>query len=211
MPLRYKKVWSDHKQLQVWHIQENEDYFINRLTWVPKERALYDSLKGKRKIEWLASRFILCALLHLPDTSHIIKDEFGKPHILNSKMKISVSHTDGYAAVFVSDTGHPGIDIQIKVEKIAKISHKYLSSIQLEDIPADLKMEILHIQWGAKEALYKAYGRKKLDYISHIFTDSITTLDYPIHFTGKVVKGEFVQNYSLVSLPIDNCILVYTI
>lgn len=209
MSLRYKKVWSDQKQLQVWRIEESENYFINLLNWVPKEKALFDSLKGSRKIEWLASRFMICTMLNLPDTSYIIKDEFGKPYIKNSKIKISVSHTDGYAAVVISNSSNPGIDIQKKVDKIYRIAHKYLNTNQLEQIPEDIKLQVLHIQWGAKEALYKAYGRKKLDYIAHIFTDSITHIQYPVQFLGKINKDDFSQDYKLTSISIDDCILVY--
>jgi len=209
MSLRYQKVWSDQKQIQVWRIEETEDYFINLLQWVPEEKALFDSLKGTRKIEWLASRYIICTMLNLPDTSHIIKDEFGKPHIKNSDIKISVSHTDGYVAVIISNQSNPGIDIQKKVDKIYRIAHKYMNSSQLEQIPEHLKLDILHVQWGAKEALYKAYGRKKLDYIAHIITDSVSSTEFPIQFKGKVCKDDFSQDYIITSLSIDDCILVY--
>lgn len=216
MPLIYQKIWSHDNTLAVWKIEENEDYFIEKLDWTSDERQYFDSLKGNRRIEWLSSRLLTCQLSNISNTSFIIKDEFGKPRIKDSQINISISHTKGYVAIYISPK-NIGIDIQNIVSKIHRIAHKYLFVNELHAIPEEKLIDSLHIYWGAKESLYKAYGRRELKYREHIRIDINHVLEcqeslesiYPFTFTGYVMKDSYYEEFKLRALKIDGTLLVY--
>lgn len=216
MPLIYQKTWDTHRRLAVWKITEDEEYFVQKLEWTNSEKAHFEALKGIRRIEWLSSRLLICTLAKIENSSFIVKDNFGKPFIKNSKINISISHTSGYAAAYISPLSI-GIDIQTTVEKIHRIAHKFLTYEELHLIPEQKMLHALHLYWGAKEALYKAYGRKQLKYREHIKIDldpilkcQESILDiYPFQFTGYVTKESFFQDFKIDALAIDNCILIH--
>ena len=84
-------------------------------------------------------------------------------------------------------------------------------------MPKDKTLQALHIYWGAKEALYKAYGRKQLNYREHIRIDlsAVLTCDeliediYPFQFTGYVAKDSFFQDFKIDAVSIDGCVLIH--
>ena len=41
----------------------------------------------------------------------------------------------------------------------------------MKSLQPKTRMEHLSVYWGAKEALYKAYGRKKLEFKQHILVE----------------------------------------
>jgi phosphopantetheinyl transferase len=111
----------------------------------------------------------------------LIYDEFGKPHLKNGKF-ISITHSYTFTAIIVSDDLHVGIDIEKQREKILKIAHKFTPFEEYKTIAnADALISKLTIVWGAKESLYKIFGKKKLLFLHHIyiedfrFTDEKTT------------------------------------
>lgn len=216
MPLIYQKSWDTHRRLAVWKITEDEEYFIQNLKWTHSEKAHFEALKGIRRIEWLSSRLLLCTLANIEDSSFIVKDNFGKPFIKDSQINISISHTSGYAAAYISPHSI-GIDIQTLVNKIHRIAHKFLTHEELHLIPQHKMLHALHLYWGAKEALYKAYGRKQLKYREHIkinlgpilnCTESIPDI-YPFQFTGHVTKDSFFQDFKIDAVAIEKCVLIH--
>jgi len=216
MPLIYQKIWDVKKKLAVWKVTEDEEFFIQQLNWTSSEKALFDSLKGARRKEWLASRLLICQLAEIPNSSYILKDSFGKPFVKNSNSNVSISHTTGYVAAYISYLSI-GIDIQTIVTKIHRIAHKFLSYEELHQIPEKKMLHSLHLYWGAKEALYKAYGRKQLKYREHIkinlapvlACDDLITEIYPFQMAGYVSKDSFFQDFTIEATMIDQCILIH--
>jgi phosphopantetheinyl transferase len=144
-------------------------------------------MKGRRKTEWLASRWLWRTLAKDLNHGPIIKDEHGKPCIKGSNWQMSISHTQTYAAVIAAPF-LVGIDIQRKVTKIGRIAHKFLSLQELEQINLSANpLDHLHVYWGAKESLYKAYGRRKLDFRDQL---QIKAFNLESGFTvGTLLKG----------------------
>ena len=102
-----------------------------------------------------------------------------------------------------------GIDIQQVVEKIERIAHKFMRPEETASLQTATELEHLHVYWGAKEALYKAYGRKLLDFKKHIH---ITPFDYDVTIgqcEGYVIKDDFKAFYQLKYRKVDDYILVY--
>src|SRR5690606_10777059 len=97
----------------------------------------------------------------------IKKDDCGKPHLLNCKYHMSMSHSNGFAAVILNKNESVGIDIEQVHEKIRRIEKKFLSDE--EKLAASDNLEMLCMYWSAKEVLYKIYGRKKLELKKDLF------------------------------------------
>jgi 4'-phosphopantetheinyl transferase len=162
MPLLEIRI-EDNVRYGLWEITETQDFFFDRLQFDNEEWEYLDRVKGARKLEWLSSRWLLYLVLGESRRDPILKDDCGKPYISSQKGYISISHSHGKSAAAHSDLP-VGIDIQKKVEKIYRISSKFLSEKELAQIPPERQIEHFHIFWGAKESIYKAYGRRKLDF-----------------------------------------------
>lgn len=218
MPLIYQKIWNQNQRLAVWKQTEDEAFFIKSLAWPESERSHFESLHPKRRLEWLSSRMLICQLSDIQDSSIIIKDSYGKPSLKGSQINISISHTNGYVAAFISEKSI-GIDIQTIVNNIHRIAHKYLNLKELHAISEQHLTEVFHLHWGAKEALYKSYGRKQLRYredikidLDHInqVSEPINKL-YPLSFTGHISRGTLFEDYSIEAVKIEDTILVYAL
>lgn len=192
----------------IWHISETREFFLQQLELTEREKQKYVRMKGRIQIEWLATRYLLHKLSGRKVRGKLRKDEYGKPFLEDSNFHISLSHSKDMAAVIASPLVC-GIDIQLIVPKIERISKKFMSQFELDHIIND-KVLHMHIVWGAKECLYKSYGKRKLDFKKHIFIDSFTLeADFGV-FTGSVKKDDFEKSYQLHFKRYDDYILVYS-
>ena len=99
----------------------------------------------------------------------LIYDEFGKPHLNNNRF-ISITHSFNFTAIVYSTETEVGIDIEKQRDKILKIAHKFTPIEEYKTIANhDALISKLTIVWGAKESLYKIYGKKKLLFLHHIY------------------------------------------
>lgn len=212
MPLWQKKDLANDAYLGIWKIGEDENFFRRHLRLHPVEEKELAPVKGRRRLEWLASRFLVHEML--TDHGHedrvpVLKDQFGKPHIWGTPFHLSFSHSHNFVAVILANAP-AGIDIQKFVSKIGAISHKFMREEELASLQETTRLEHLHVYWGAKEALYKAYGRRELDFRQHILVE-------PFYFQpsgitlAKVCKDEFKSSYFLEFEKIEHYFLVYCI
>jgi phosphopantetheinyl transferase len=113
----------------------------------------------------------------------LIYDAFGKPHLKDGKF-ISITHSFTFTAIIVSESDPVGIDIEKQREKILKIAHKFTPIEEYKTIAnSEALISKLTIVWGAKESLYKIYGKKKLLFLHHIHIDDFK-------FEDKKTTGE---------------------
>lgn len=210
MPLIFHRHISPAGELGLWKIEEEEAFFLERLELFPQEVSLLKYIKGHRKLEWLASRWLLHIMSGRNTRGACLKDEFGKPYLDNSFYEISISHSRKLVTVMAGP--HPvGIDIQKLVGKIESIAHKFLRKEETESLSKKERLEHLHVYWGAKEALYKAYGRKKLDFKEHIFINPFEFNLRNGRCVGYVKKDDFAEEFELRYEQIGDYILVYGI
>ena len=184
MPLEFRTNIKPVGNLGVWRIEESEDFFLSHLALYAEEILQLENIKGMKRLEWLAGRHLVHILSERTVRGPIIKDAFGKPHLQNSPWNISMSHTQGYAAVIAAPF-NVGIDIQKIVTKIGSIRHKFMHPDELDllqggadDIP------IMHVIWGIKESLFKAYGKGALSWTENFRVEPFTYQD-----TGGNVSG----------------------
>lgn len=162
MPFLKKIHLQDSGKVSLWKIEEEIEYFLEAHFWSDLDRAQFSMLKGKRQLEWVAVRHL--AKLELGPQINIVKDDFGKPFLADANLRISFSHSNDMGAFACSEWGLLGLDIQWMTEKIFRIAHKFASPEE-----ADLEnLEQLHLIWGAKEAIYKAYGKGGIDFLKNL-------------------------------------------
>ncbi|MDO9000324.1 MAG: 4'-phosphopantetheinyl transferase superfamily protein [Bacteroidota bacterium] len=129
----------------------------------------------------------------------------GKPFLKGRAEHISISHSHDKLAVIINEKESTGVDIELIRDKVLKIQHKFLNRAELEFAKDDI--EKLITIWAAKEALYKVYGLKELDFIADLFVEEF---DGSVIF-GKIEKGTFKGHYKLISENLDGYKLVYVL
>ena len=165
-------------------------------------------IEGHRKLEWLAGRWLLHWMSGRSIRGACLKDEFGKPYLEDSKLHISISHSRKMVAVMAGPKA-VGIDIQLIVPKITRLAHKFLNKKEAASISENHSLAMLHIYWGAKESLYKGYGRKKLDFKDHIKITPFTFNTEGGDLEASVEKENYKQPYWLKYQLLNNYVLVY--
>jgi len=209
MPLIFHKYIKPEGELGIWKIQEDASFFADKLDLSEKETSHINTIKGNLKIEWLASRYLLHKMSGRERRGRLVKDEYGKPTLEHSEYHISLSHSNQLAAV-AAGPEIVGVDIQKIVEKMERIAPKFMNENEFASLGKSPLLQI-HVYWGAKECLYKSYGKKRLDFKKHIIIDSFEMQrEYGI-ISGRVVKGDFDQTYEIVYQKIDDYLLVYSI
>jgi 4'-phosphopantetheinyl transferase len=165
------KISFDHSVVAAGH--HHGRYEIEEANIHEDEQALLRELSPRKRSEWLASRQLLYKIAGLPERVQCLYDDFGKPYLKGVNKFISVSHSELWCAAMVSDVPC-GVDIQLFSNTVRRIASRFLTSVDLEKAEEQPNpTEYLHVLWGAKECLYKAYGKKKLGFRENIIIPSV--------------------------------------
>jgi 4'-phosphopantetheinyl transferase len=175
MPLIFKKEILPKGKIGIWKIEEPESFFIGKLQLYTDELAHFEKIKGKKRLEWLAVRYLLHQLSERDIRGMVIKDQYGKPRLDASPWNISISHTHNFAAVIAAPEP-VGIDIQAIVGRIQLIADRFLNEEE-KQIVASSKDTIrtLHVMWGIKESLFKIHGTGAIDFRKNLFVNAFDT------------------------------------
>jgi len=169
MPVILNKIIDEHTRLAVWKIEETEEELFGGLQLKTHELDFIASLNnGKRLLHWLSTRLLLRRTLETNDYIDSRMDDQGKPYLVNGDYQISFSHSFDYASVMISKNKQVGVDIELIKDKIQKIKHKFLKPAELAGLADKNNTLALYICWCAKEAIYKWYGKKGLEFKKHI-------------------------------------------
>jgi len=210
MPLIYHKNLPKGGELGFWQIEETETYFLDRLELFPSEIHQLSKIKGRLRLEWLASRWLLHIMSGRTLRGACLKDEYGKPYLTDSNFNISISHSWNIVSIMAAPYDI-GVDIQREVGKIARIEKKFIRPVEKESLQESTKIPHLHIYWSAKEALYKAYGRKKLGFVRHIHVDPFV-YDLSIgQTTAAIHKESYHAYFDVFYEKVAECYMVYVI
>jgi phosphopantetheinyl transferase (holo-ACP synthase) len=209
MPLIHVNEIKPGVKTGLWRILEPKEELLEGLDLSDREQAGYDLLKTDLRMrQWLSYRNMICQILESPKAP-VHNDANGKPIIQGHPFHVSISHTDDYSAVILSDRYEVGIDIEKLRPRILKVKEKFLSDNELEMTRAG-GLEKPTILWCAKEALYKLYGRRNLDFRKHISLDNFD-LEQHDTFGGTIQVGDTIQRYRLNWERLGELILVYVI
>ena len=192
----------------IWKIEESISKLQEGIVLSGNSTTRLNSMKSQlHQRGFLSIRHLLKEVGY--SDADLIYDEFGKPHLKNGKF-ISITHSFTFTAIIVSDKFHVGIDIEKQREKILKIAHKFTPFEEYKTIAnVDALISKLTIVWGAKESLYKIYGKKKLLFLHHIYIEDFKFADEKT--TGEIrYNGEnTAYNISFLEFEGFTCVFAY--
>jgi 4'-phosphopantetheinyl transferase len=200
VPLLFSKHPFPGATFAAWQIAEEEAFFRIDLPLSAEEETAFAQLKGLRRMEWLAGRWLLHKISGAPQRLPLAKTAFSKPFFLNRPdLFCSLSHSHGIVGALLSDI-NCGCDLQLLVDKMPKIAPKFLNSDErhfIEQQPAQRQFDLMHLIWTAKESLYKAWGLKELDFRADLQVRAFEWNGSEGASVGVIQKGDHKQSYRL--------------
>ncbi len=206
MPL-YKSLTIDKKtKVLIWKIEESFNHLNKNILLSDKSQIRVDGMKSElHQRGFLSVRHLLKEAGY--SDSDLIYDEFGKPHLKDGK-HISITHSFIFSGIIISDDVSVGIDIEKQRDKILKIASKFTPVKEYETLENhDDLVRKLTIVWGAKESLYKIYGKKKLLFLHHIYIEDFKFSDKKTN--GEIRYEEKVSSYVIHFLEFEGFTCTY--
>ncbi|TYQ00327.1 4'-phosphopantetheinyl transferase superfamily protein [Tenacibaculum adriaticum] len=196
MPLYKTLTVNENTKALIWKIEESFEELSVGIQLTKNSTDRVSSMKSEiHRRGFLSVRHLLKEVGYADDD--LVYDEFGKPHLKNGK-HISITHSFTFSALIVSDNKPVGIDIEKQRDKIVKIAHKFTPIEEYNTIANhEALVSKLTIVWGAKESLYKIYGKKQLRFLENIYVEDFSfendnttaeirydgeTFGYDVHF-----------------------------
>jgi phosphopantetheinyl transferase len=212
MPLILNREIESQTRLGVWKINEEKEALKEQVELYSFEEEQYASFKSEvRKKQWLSYRVLLKKMLS-PDPVCLEYDAFGKPHLRKTGLYLSISHSGDYSAVITSENRPVGIDIERLRDRIYRIREKFLTKDENQHIGETNRLEKLYVVWGAKESLYKIYGKPDLNFQRDIFIGSFDYLCSEKGWCSAEMKTpDGLGNYDIFYERISDYMLVYAL
>ena len=209
MPLILDHKDSFDTHISIWRMDEELEFFESSMYLYESERKEIANLSQHKLLEWYASRYLLYYMSDEVTRGPCIKDMYGKPFIAGSDRFISLSHSNEWIAVGGSKNAI-GVDIQIIVNKITRIAERIYSPEEISSVKGDQYILGLHVLWGAKESIYKAYGKRNIDFKKHIKVDPFIP-GPEVETTGSLTLEDLHMSFIIKARKIDNFVLVYAL
>ena len=206
MPL-YKTIRvNDFTKVLIWKIEESLADLTKGIELTEQSKKRVDAMKSILHQQGFMSIRQLLKQAGYEDAD-VFYDEFGKPH-LKDKNYLSISHSFTFTAIIISKKKPVGIDVEKQRDKIVKIAHKFTPIEEYNTIANhEALVSKLTIVWGAKESLYKIYGKKKLQFLHHIYIEDFSFIDTKT--TGVIKYKGYVSSYDICFLEFEGFTCVY--
>lgn len=208
MPLFKTLSVSETTKVIIWKIEETIEELQKNISLSENSQQRLDSMKSTlHQKGFLSIRHIL-KKFNIQDVD-LQYDEYGKPHLKDGRF-ISMTHSFHFTAVIVSEDKKVGVDIEKQREKILKIAHKFTPIEEYKTIAnVTALISKLTIVWGAKESLYKIYGKKKLLFLHHIYIEDFNFEDEKTTGTIRYEGTESVHEIHFLEFEDFTCVYAY--
>lgn len=186
MPLFFQQTIGTNTQLGVWHITEDEEFFLGAVQ--PQRNVLHPH----KKLQHLAGRYLLKHLFPDFPTSLIQIAGTRKPFLPGDAYDFSISHCGNFAAALVSKNKRVGVDVELVSTKADRVRHKFLSDdeegtlLAQQAHPTALKVPGYEstLIWSCKEAVFKWYGSGEVGFKEHMVVQK------QMHLSGNTVQTD---------------------
>lgn len=208
MPLYKTIVVNKHAKVLVWKIEESLETLLKDIELTPQNKMRINQMKSEiHQRGFLSVRHLLKEVGY--SDNDLFYDEYGKPH-LKDGTQISITHSFVFSALIISKENKVGIDIEKRRDKIVKIAHKFTPIEEYKSIANhDALVSKLTIVWGAKESLYKIYGKKKLRFLHHMYIEDFSF--ETTSTTGKILYDGTTTEFDIYFEEIEDFTCVYAI
>ena len=210
MALYLRKRLENKAEIAVWHVTESEEELLN-LVSVPtdelEEISLYRDESHRR--QKLAVRALLNEVFE--EKMYLNHHDNGKPYLENSVTNISITHTDKYVAIIISDGVELGIAIGSLDRDFSAVEKKALSEDEIDDLEKEKRNEQLAIYWCAKEAIFKRMSQNRV-----VFAEQIEVEKFNVRKEGEleatfIHKDEHEEDFELEYMIFDRHVLVWLV
>lgn len=171
------------KQIKVgiWQITESQSELHSQVTLsnLDQERFLIRK-KGKHQKSFLASRILLQQMGI--DLGELYYENQTIP-MLKRRQNISISHTNDYVVIALSDIHQIGIDIERCRSRIKNLAYKFTNSKDYASAGSLDPVAHLTRIWVAKEAMYKAMKKDGVSFKNQMVVHYENQLGVGKHFS----------------------------
>jgi phosphopantetheinyl transferase (holo-ACP synthase) len=210
MPIVHKEYIGDHGVLGVWKITESLEELLDMIEFTEGDAKVFEQFKNKaRQTHWLSYRLAIRRIMGDITKLEFYYDEHGKLHFQNHQYNLSVTHSGDYSAVIISNRHHVGIDLELISDRIDGLEDKFMNATEQKRLPEENREKYLTAFWGAKEALFKLYGKRELKFGENIFID-LKEIEDQGSFQGKIKSPDFERDYRINYRVLDNYMLVHS-
>ena len=210
MALYLRKKLDNKAEIAVWQVTETEEELI-KLSSVPtdemEEISLFRSESQRR--QKLAVRALLNEVFE--EKMYLNHHDNGKPYLENCVTNISITHTDKYVAIIISDDDELGIDIESLDRNFAPVEEKALSEEEIDDLDDDKKNEQLAIYWCAKEAIFKRMSQSRVNFAEQIEVEKFNLKKEGELEATFIHKDEYEEDFELEYMMFDRHVLVWLV
>ena len=193
MPLFYQQDINEDTKVGVWHITEEEPFFLRK---VPAQRTIHHPHK---RLQHLAGRYVLQQLFPDFPFSLIRIAETRKPFLVGDPFHFSISHAGDMAAAIVSRSMQVGVDVEFSMDRVLKITHKFLHPEEQAWLSQQEQSgrktangleacRLATLLWSAKESVFKWYAEGAVDFSEHIRLDPFSLA------RQGVIRGRFCKH-----------------
>jgi len=167
MPLYNTLTVSPSITVYIWKIEETESDLAFGIELTPYCQNRMAGMKSEmHRRGFLSIRHLMAEAGYVD--KDLYYDDVGKPHLHDGK-HISITHSNQFTGIIVSEKHEVGIDIEKQRDKILRIAHKFTPIEEYRTIAnSDALIRKLTVVWGCKESLYKIYAEKGLSFLRHI-------------------------------------------
>ncbi|MCX7862651.1 MAG: 4'-phosphopantetheinyl transferase superfamily protein [Bacteroidales bacterium] len=150
---------NKYYQIVIDKIRSNPDGYIQLLNDEIVEKVKFVFRHQQRQCEYLSTLYLI---YKITNTLQLYTyDTHGKPICEITRHNLSITHTDKYIGLMISDKGYVGIDMEQTDRNLQRISTKFINSIEQQWVKSNL--DLIKI-WTAKEALYKMIQNASPDF-----------------------------------------------
>ena len=210
MALYLRKKLDNKAEIAVWQVTETEDELM-KLSSVPTDEMEEISLfrNENQRRQKLAVRALLNEVFE--DKMYLNHHDNGKPYLENCVTNISITHTDKYVAIIISDDDELGIDIESLDRNFAPVEQKALSEDEIDDLDDDKKNEQLAIYWCAKEAIFKRMSQNRVNFAEQIEVEKFNLKKEGELEATFIHKDEYEEEFDLEYMMFDRHVLVWLV
>lgn len=199
---------SSSIKVYIWKIEESENDLARDIELTPHCQNRMLGMKSEmHRRGFLSIRHLMAEAGYVD--KDLYYDEVGKPHLKDGK-HISITHSNQFTGIIISEKEEVGIDIERQRDKILRIAHKFTPIEEYRTIAnTEALVRKLTIVWGCKESLYKIYAQKGLSFLHHIDIKDFS-------LSNDATKGEVLYkgkstNFDIRFLEFEGFTCVYAI
>jgi len=182
MPLTLEEKRADGSVLCVWKITETEAELKKRFEDLNLSTDTGEAVErykvAQKRMQWYAA--MLLSNQCIKDFQGIYYDQFGAPHLTESDICVSYSHSNDRVAMIHHPHHEVGVDIQKRNVKLKRIADKFLNEEEHDRITKNgTNLDELHVLWSVKEAIFKIHKH-------HLPFKDIRTDSFKLKERGKI-------------------------